>query len=126
MLDKYQLDGVDLDFEWAYSADQFKNYSLTIQEIRKVIGSDYLLTVSLHPISYKITPEAVAACDWISFQCYGPKAIEFPYESYTSHLQAAINYGIPTEKPGARTTFLWYKKPGTLVARKARLPILIW
>lgn len=98
VLDKYQLDGVDLDFEWAYSADQFKNYSLTIQEIRKVIGSDYLLTVSLHPISYKITPEAVAACDWISFQCYGPKAIEFPYESYTSHLQAAINYGIPTEK----------------------------
>lgn len=125
VLDKYQLDGVDLDFEWAYSADQFKNYSLTIQEIRKVIGSDYLLTVSLHPISYKITPEAVAACDWISFQCYGPKAIEFPYESYTSHLQAAINYGIPTEKLVPGLPF-YGTKTGTLVARKARLPILIW
>lgn len=98
VLDKYQLDGVDLDFEWASTAEQFTNYSLTIQEIRKVIGDDYLFTVSLHPISYKITPEAVAACDWISFQCYGPKAIEFPYEKYTAHLQAAVNYGIPAEK----------------------------
>lgn len=98
VLDKYHLDGVDLDFEWAYSGDQFANYSLTIQEIRRVIGPDYLLTVSLHPISYKITPEAVAVCDWISFQCYGPKGIEFPYEKYTNHLQAAIAYGIPTEK----------------------------
>lgn len=98
VLDKYQLDGVDLDFEWASTTDQFTNYSLTIQEIRKVIGSDYLFTVSLHPISYKITSQAVAVCDWISFQCYGPKATEFPYENYTSHLQAAVNYGIPAEK----------------------------
>ena len=60
VLDKYQLDGVDLDFEWASTTDQFTNYSLTIQEIRKVIGSDYLFTVSLHPISYKITSQAVA------------------------------------------------------------------
>lgn len=97
-LEQYHFDGVDFDFEWSYSEQQFANYSATILKVKEVLGDKFLLSVSLHPISYKISKEAIAACDWISMQCYGPKGTEFPYEKYTEGIQAALNYGVPAEK----------------------------
>lgn len=104
-LETYHLDGVDLDFEWSYSDTELKNYSATIVEVRNIIGSDYLFTVSLHPVSYRITPEAIAACDWISFQCYGPKGTEFAYDKYERHIQDALAYGLPANKLVAGVPF---------------------
>lgn len=97
-LEQYHFDGVDFDFEWSYSETEFANYSATILKVKEVLGDKFLLSVSLHPISYKISAEAIAACDWISMQCYGPKGTEFPYEKYVDGIQKALNYGIPADK----------------------------
>lgn len=92
------LDGVDLDFEWCYSAEEFANYSEAILKIREVLGSDACFTVSLHPISYKISTEAIAALDFISLQCYGPAKERFPYEQFVKDAADVLAYGIPKEK----------------------------
>ena len=56
--DRYNMDGVDLDFEWAYSSSELTNYSKAIVKLRGVLGKNVFFTVSLHPVSYKITSEA--------------------------------------------------------------------
>lgn len=98
VLDKYNMDGVDLDFEWAYYASDLTNYSKAIVKLRNVLGKNVFFTVSLHPVSYKITPEAIAAVDFISFQCYGPQAALFAFERFKSDGQTAVEYGIPQNK----------------------------
>lgn len=98
VLDKYNMDGVDLDFEWAYYASDLTNYSKAIVKLRNVLGKNVFFTVSLHPVSYKITPEAIAAVDFISFQCYGPQAALFSFERFKSDGQTAVKYGIPQNK----------------------------
>lgn len=52
----------------------------------------------MHPVSYKITSEAIAAVDFISFQCYGPQAALFSFERFKSDGQTAVEYGIPQNK----------------------------
>ena len=98
VLDKYNMDGVDLDFEWAYSSSELTNYSKAIVKLRGVLGKNVFFTVSLHPVSYKITSEAIAAVDFISFQCYGPQAALFSFERFKSDGQTAVEYGIPQNK----------------------------
>lgn len=98
VLEQYNLDGVDLDFEWAYSSTDLANYSKAIVKLRDVLGKDVCLTVSLHPVSYKITPEAIAAVDFISYQCYGPQTALFSFERFQSDGKAAVDYGIPQNK----------------------------
>ncbi len=98
VLEHYNLDGADLDFEWAYSATDLSNYSKAIVKLRDVLGKDLCFTVSLHPVSYKISQEAIAAVDFISYQCYGPQVKLFSFEQFKADGQAAVEYGIPQGK----------------------------
>ena len=66
VLGENKLDGIDLDFEWAETEKEYKDYSLAILKMREVLGDKYLFSVSLHPVSYKISKEAIAAVDFIS------------------------------------------------------------
>ena len=50
--------------------------------MREVLGNKYLFSVSLHPVCYKISKEAIEAVDFISLQCYGPSPVRFPIEKY--------------------------------------------
>ena len=98
VIEQYNLDGADLDFEWAYSGTDLSNYSKAILQLREVLGKDVFLTVSLHPVSYKISAEAIAAVDFISLQCYGPSVELFSMERFKSDGKAAVDYGIPQDK----------------------------
>ena len=104
VLGENKLDGIDLDFEWAETEKEYKDYSLAILKMREVLGDKYLFSVSLHPVSYKISKEAIAAVDFISLQCYGPSPVRFPMEKYASDIQMVLAYGIPKEKDGLITT----------------------
>ena len=66
--------------------------------MREVLGKDVFLTVSLHPVSYKISAEAIAAVDFISLQCYGPSVELFSMERFKSDGKAVVDYGIPQDK----------------------------
>ena len=65
VLEKNKLDGIDLDFEWAENEKEYKDYSLAILKMREVLGDKYLFSVSLHPVCYKISKEAIEAVDFI-------------------------------------------------------------
>lgn len=105
VLRKNKLDGIDLDFEWAENKKEYDDYSQAILKLREVLGDKYILSVSLHPVSYKISEEAIAAVDFISLQCYGPSPIRFPVEKYKSDIQMVLEYGIPKEKLVAGVPF---------------------
>ena len=105
VLRKNKLDGIDLDFEWAENKKEYEDYSLAILKLKEVLGDKYILSVSLHPVSYKISKEAIAAIDFISLQCYGPSPVRFPIEKYRSDIQMVLEYGIPKEKLVAGVPF---------------------
>ena len=65
--------------------------------MREVLGNKYLFSVSLHPVCYQISKEAIEAVDFISLQCYGPSPVRFPIEKYCSDIQMVLEYGIPKE-----------------------------
>ena len=98
VLEKNKLDGIDLDFEWAENEKEYEDYSLAILKMREMLGDKYLFSVSLHPVCYKISKEAIEAVDFISLQCYGPSPVRFPIEKYCSD-------GIPKEKLVAGVPF---------------------
>lgn len=98
ILEEYQLDGADLDFEWPSTDKEFENYSKAIVKLRTILGNDVCFTVSLHPVAYKITPEAIRAVDFISYQCYGPQTALFSFERFKSDGAKAVEYGIPQKK----------------------------
>lgn len=98
LINEYQFDGVDLDFEWPLTQEEYNNYSQTILKLREVIGNSTTLTVSLHPLYFKISQEAIKAVDHISLQCYGPSPQRFPYDVYVKDAEAALSYGISKEK----------------------------
>lgn len=105
VLRKNKLDGIDLDFEWAENKKEYEDYSLAILKLKEVLGDKYILSVSLHPVSYKISKEAIAVVDFISLQCYGPSPVRFPIEKYRSDIQMVLEYGIPKEKLVAGVPF---------------------
>lgn len=105
VLQQHKLDGIDLDFEWAENAKEYEDYSLAILKMREVLGDRYIFSVSLHPVCYKISREAIAAVDFISLQCYGPSPVRFPIGKYCSDIQMVLDYGIPKEKLVAGVPF---------------------
>lgn len=113
VLAKNKLDGIDLDFEWAETEKEYQDYSLAILKMREILGDKYLFSVSLHPVSYKISKEAIAAVDFISLQCYGPSPVRFPMEKYCSDIQMVLAYGIPKEKLVAGVPFYGVTKDGS-------------
>lgn len=113
VLEKNKLDGIDLDFEWAENEKEYADYSLAILKMREVLGDEYIFSISLHPVCYKISKEAIAAVDFISLQCYGPSPVRFPIEKYCSDIRMVLAYGIPKEKLVAGVPFYGVTKDGS-------------
>lgn len=92
VIEKYNLDGVDFDFEWSYNATEFNNYNATILKVREILGSESIISVSLHPVSYKISQEAFDALDFINIQCYGPAIMRFAFDQYKKDAETVTQY----------------------------------
>ena len=114
IIEQYDFDGVDFDFEWPANASEYNNYSATVIQMRSTLGKYVYFTASLHPVSFKISPEAIDALDFISYQCYGPAVMRFPYEQFVKDGEAAVAYGIPKNKLVMGVPF--YGSTGSLIA----------
>lgn len=98
VLKEYEFAGVDLDIEWPTSDKEYSDYSATIVKIRQILGKEVYFSVSLHPVAYKISKNAIDALDFISYQCYGPAVMRYSYEQFVKDAEMAVAYGIPADK----------------------------
>lgn len=92
------FDGVDLDFEWATTTQEWTNYDLTIQALAAALPPSSQFSVTLHPLYYKISAASIAALDQISIQSYGPSPDRFPYNEFVNNVSTMLAYGYPKEK----------------------------
>lgn len=53
IIEQYDFDGVDFDFEWPTNTNEFNNYSATVIQMRSTLGKYVYFTASLHPVSFK-------------------------------------------------------------------------
>lgn len=114
VLETYNLDGVDLDFEWpANNEGAFNTYNQTVIAVRSTIGYDYTFSVSLHPVSYKMSLEAAKFVDFISIQAYGPSPDRFPMSQFKDDAQAVLAWGFPKDKIVMGVPFYGVTKDGT-------------
>lgn len=97
-ISQLQLNGVDLDFEWAENETEYTNYSAAIVALSEVLADDLIFSVTLDPVSYKISDSAISAVTYISLQCYGRSPVRFSYDNYVSSINNLISYGIPADK----------------------------
>ncbi len=98
LLNSLDADGVDIDFEWAQTNEEYANYSAALVALRSAIGNNYLISASIHPISYKLSDDAVNAVDYMFLQCYGPTTTYFSYDAFVSAVESVLAYGIPRTK----------------------------
>ncbi|TLX71940.1 T9SS type A sorting domain-containing protein [Labilibacter sediminis] len=98
LMDEFGADGVDIDFEWNYSPQEWADYNTTIEAINDSLPASSIFSASLHSYFYKLTSAAINALDLINIQIYGPQLELFPYSKFVSDYDKVINYGIPANK----------------------------
>lgn len=93
------LSGVDIDFEWAYSTEEWTLYGQFCMAIRSYLKPGKLLTCTPHMYIYQIPVQYHRYIDFFFMQCYGPNNIDvFRNEPYANQYQVLLNFGFPREK----------------------------
>ena len=98
IVETYGFDGVDLDFEWCLTTQEWSDYSAAILALNTVLPSTSNFSVTLHPLYYKISADAIAALDYVSIQSYGPSPNRFPYNEFVNNVGTMLAYGYPAQK----------------------------
>lgn len=98
IVETYGFDGVDLDFEWCLTTQEWSDYNATILAMDSILPSNFNFSVTLHPLYYNISSAAISALDYISIQSYGPSPSRFPYTEFVNNVSAMLTYGYPAQK----------------------------
>lgn len=91
-------DGIDIDFEWAYTTAEFNNYGNMVERLRAIVPADKVFTCSLHAVSYSLAKKYIDMVDYFTFQIYGPSPYIYAYSEYVSAYNKFIAQGFPKEK----------------------------
>lgn len=98
-IERAQLDGVDLDFEWLYQGDTsyYNGYGELAKAIRRVNPGAHF-SISLHTVAYWFPQSAMPYVDSFTFQNYGPAIDVNTYDSMVNACNAFRKQGFPDEK----------------------------
>ena len=95
----HDLQGVDLDWELAFSSEQKDNYSKLVKELHDSLKPHgLLLTIAVYPLGSDIRPWAIEYVDWLNIMVYN---FGYPHSTFNHAVQSVNhweNYGAPREK----------------------------
>lgn len=91
-------DGIDVDFEWCYTAAEWNNYGNMVERLRSVVPANKVFTCSLHAVAYKLAKKYIDMVDYFTFQIYGPSPDIWPYSRYVQAYNDFIGQGYPKDK----------------------------
>ncbi len=95
----YGLDGVDLDWEQAYSDDDRHNYSVLVRELNGLLKAhDMLLTAAVYPVGDDLMPWAIEYVDWLNVMVYNFGHPHSTFQHAVRSLNHWAEYGAPRAK----------------------------
>lgn len=103
------LDGVDLDWEWAWNEDYTDDHSTLIEELNTALDVDgKLLSVAVNAERVIIRDWAIDDLDWVGLMTYDlnwPNAEHSTYQSMLNGIALYSNIGVPAHKMVAGVPF---------------------
>lgn len=96
LVKKYELDGVDLDFEYI-DTNLWPNYGLTCQAISQA-APDMVFSISPHTTTYQLATDKMQYVDYCTFQNYGPDISAALYSTMTTAYASYKRQGFPDSK----------------------------
>ncbi|MDG5798909.1 glycosyl hydrolase family 18 protein [Marinilabiliaceae bacterium ANBcel2] len=93
-----EFDGIDLDFEWCYSAQCWDDYGKTIAAVKDQLPEGKILTVTPHYVSWQLPQGYMDDVDYFPFQIYGPNNHVFHWSTYLDAYDRFISHGYSKDK----------------------------
>lgn len=100
---KYDLDGLDFDWEYPYSAANWRTYSSFLIDLKKELSKyGMLLSTAQGPWGVQLTPEAIAAIDNVNIMSYDIKDKDTGnhagFNNAVNHIQYFLDLGFKHEQ----------------------------
>lgn len=93
-----RLDGVDLDWEHPEGTQQEQGYAALLSDLQKGFGPHGLLLSVTMAAWQKLTPEAIAAADYVQVMAYDHDQRHSTFESAKRDVDQLVNMKIPADK----------------------------
>jgi GH18 family chitinase len=118
IVDQYQLDGVDIDWEYPDPEQSAQNFFSLIQELRVTMPDKLITTavVSQGATGEGILPETFEIFDFVNIMAYDGGEPHSPYELAEASLEYWLGRGLPPEKTVLGLPF--YAHPNSTPYRK--------
>ena len=100
---KYDLDGLDFDWEYPYSNANWRIYSSFLIDLKKELSKHgMLLSTAQGPWGVQLTPEAIAAIDNVNIMSYdlkdGDTGNHASFNNAVKHIQYLLDIGFKPEQ----------------------------
>ncbi len=119
-VEQYQLDGVDIDWEYPDTSESGQNFLALMRELRAALPEGKLLTAAVVAVGENgdsIPAETFAVVDFLNLMAYdGAPDDHSPYEYAVAALDYWAGRGLEAEKTVLGVPF--YSRPGELQYRK--------
>jgi hypothetical protein len=104
-VNQYNLDGIDIDWEYPHEGDWMDNYVILMGELYDEFHPDGKLittaitgnTASQYPVNY-IPTCVFDSLDWVNIMTYGTIHEKLEYSYFSTGLTAWLDRGLPPEK----------------------------
>lgn len=96
-VEKYRLDGIDLDWEHPKNADEARSYAALARSIKRAIGKDKLVTAAMAAWQ-EYPPELVIALDRLHLMSYDHPREHSTKEQAMRDVDAVLFKGVPRDK----------------------------